>query len=495
MDKLKNKKTLIIIIISIFVIALIGGVYAYYQKVIANISANTITQGLDYYINYAKGTDITNGVLNPSTDYTGGNSVTVTFNKKDNTYDIYGHIYLDISTIGNKLKNSEALKYTVVDSNNMILKNGVLIGISSNSSKQLIANIPLSTTPETYTIYLWLDENALDDYTIEGESISANVRCDATMKKIETGVMINLFNPTETITNNCSNSEEIDENYKIIKDIYGDMHYYGANPNNYVKFNCESYPDTNCEMWRIIGMFDGKIKLMRNESVGKYSYDIDTSVSDGLGYSEWSQADLMKLLNPGYESNEDLNKTKETILINNSLYYNSRNGTCYNGRYISTINCDFTSTGIKNEVTRNMIYSATHYIGVGVRSNTYSCSILKNEKEGNNWDGKIALPTASDYGYSADPKLCTNTLDLYENCNDNNWMSDILTSDSSSGWIMTKRYEKEKWYIGSTGAVVAGSDTYPRAGRNVVPVLYLSTDVEIDTGHTGSIRDPYLINE
>ena len=61
----------------------------------------------------------------------------------------------------------------------------------------------------------------------------------------------------------------------------GNIRYYGASPNNYIYFNCETYPDTNCEIWRIIGVFDGKLKIIRNESIGSYSWDNknDTEVS------------------------------------------------------------------------------------------------------------------------------------------------------------------------------------------------------------------------
>ena len=39
----------------------------------------------------------------------------------------------------------------------------------------------------------------------------------------------------------------------------------------------------------------------------------------------------MKLLNPGYETNQDLNNSNETITVNNSLYWNKSSGTCYTG--------------------------------------------------------------------------------------------------------------------------------------------------------------------
>ena len=41
--------------------------------------------------------------------------------------------------------------------------------------------------------------------------------------------------------------------------------YVGANPNNYVLFNNE--------LWRIVGVFDGKVKIVRNERLGVFSLD------------------------------------------------------------------------------------------------------------------------------------------------------------------------------------------------------------------------------
>jgi hypothetical protein len=75
-----------------------------------------------------------------------------------------------------------------------------------------------------------------------------------------------------------------------------------------------------------------RVKLIRNEPIGLYSYDTSAStVNSGYGINEWSQADLMKLLNPGYESNQDLNNSGTTITVNNSLYWTKGSGTCYNG--------------------------------------------------------------------------------------------------------------------------------------------------------------------
>ena len=118
------------------------------------------------------------------------------------------------------------------------------------------------------------------------------------------------------------------------------LRYVGANPCNYVK--------VDNEIWRIIGVMnniddgtvkrESRIKLIRDESIGRYSWDSsESSVNSGYGVNEWSQADLMKLLNPGYESES----------IGGSLYYNNSSGNCYSSGNNGTEACDFTTTGLK----------------------------------------------------------------------------------------------------------------------------------------------------
>ena len=59
MKKIKDKSKMYMILgISFLVLAVLGSTYAYYKYVIATINVDTITRGLDYYINYTKGTDI-----------------------------------------------------------------------------------------------------------------------------------------------------------------------------------------------------------------------------------------------------------------------------------------------------------------------------------------------------------------------------------------------------------------------------------------------------
>ena len=200
----------------------------------------------------------------------------------------------------------------------------------------------------------------------------------------------------------------------------GNIRYYGASPNNYIYFNCSDYSNptaSTCEKWRIIGVFDGKVKIMRNESIGSYSWDnkdTTTGAEHDRGKNDWTDARLMKLLNPGYES--------ETT--GGSLYYNSGSGSCYSGQNNATTTCNFTSTGIKNDTTRNLISDTLYYLGGWNTSEIYSDQIYGYERgttvysgRPTTWTGKIALMYPSDYGYATDFTKCSQNLNNYNSSN------------------------------------------------------------------------------
>ena len=109
------------------------------------------------------------------------------------------------------------------------------------------------------------------------------------------------------------------------------VRYIGANPNNYVYFNCSDYTNPTadtCELWRIIGVFnnvtkaDGSkenlVKIIRDDSLGNYYWDykkngVGTSTStNDFGSNDWSDSQLMMMLNPtnylksGYTNSGDI---------------------------------------------------------------------------------------------------------------------------------------------------------------------------------------------
>lgn len=307
----------------------------------------------------------------------------------------------------------------------------------------------------------------------------------------------NLYNnATKTAVINNSITYQYDPKNSLMKDVGNNIRYYGASPNNYIYFNCSNYSNqssSTCETWRIIGVFDGKIKLIRNESIGEYSWDnknVSTGAENDYGKNDWTDARLMKLLNPGYES--------ETA--GGSLYYNAKSGNCYSGQSNATKACNFTSTGIKNATTRNLISDTIYYLGGHNSFSVYPNQIYEKERgttvysgRPTEWTGKIALAYPSDYGYAADLGKCSQNLNNYNNstCTSNNWMKAIVAPNY--GWLLTPRsgIASNVWYVYSSGGVYYNSYVYNAYG--VAPVLFLNSDANVKSG-TGTSSDPYQIS-
>ena len=286
----------------------------------------------------------------------------------------------------------------------------------------------------------------------------------------------------------------------------GNIRYYGANPNNYIYFNCSDYSNqssSTCETWRIIGVFEGKLKLIRNKSIGYHSWDnkdTSTGAETNLGKNDWTTARLMKLLNPSKYYTVDSNDNN----LGQILYYNGASGKCYSGQNNATVDCDFTSTGIKNNTTRNMIAETTYNLGGWNGSSIYPNQIYGYERgtkvytgRPTTWKGKIALAYISDYGYAVDLNQCKDkTLNNYSDstCTSNNWMKTIITNNGSNpGWLLTPDFSSSThaWYVPSDGDVRYSSATY--GAYWAAPVLSLSSELGIESGD-GSSSNPYKLS-
>ena len=513
-----------IISLSVLVITIIvSGTYALYKAQLSkNIGVNTTTHGLAYYINYVKGTDITAATLNPSTSYEGGASSDIEFWKKDDSYDIYGKIELTVNTIGTNLSNSPALKYAVVNNGN-VLKEGSLKGTTSGSKVTILKNLYLEQTKQIYTVYVWLD-NSEELGNISNESLSISVDCTASLQKEPTAAdtIISLYTSAAKVTaTNNSITYNTAPSVSLMNDRLGgtttdldggNIRYYGANPNNYIYFNCSDYSNqtsSTCETWRIIGVFNDKLKLIRGSQIGTYSWDnknTSTGEESNSGKNDWTTARLMKLLNPvDYYINDNNDKDSEGNYLGYSLYYNSTSGKCYSGQNNATVDCDFTSTGIKNDETRNMIAETTYNLGGWNTFTVYPNEIYEYERGTTvytgrlpTWTGKIALAYPSDYGYAADLNQCVNKqLNKYNDstCTSNNWMKSIITNNGSNhGWLLTphSNYSYIAWGVILSG-IMGGNRAY-YSSYGAAPVLYLSSELGIESGGDGSSSNPYKLS-
>ena len=300
----------------------------------------------------------------------------------------------------------------------------------------------------------------------------------------------------------------------------GNIRYYGASAttNNYMYFNCENYlaqDDETCELWRIIGIFDGKLKIIRNESIGTFSWDSSPSdVNGGGGISQWgpstyisdgsvySGADLMKILNDGFTDNQDYDSSGNLIPIDNSLYWRRESGVCHAKSNNRIKNCDFTSTGLR-ENTRSKISTETFSLSASSlntpanayayeRRTSYSVTATDDVNRNLVWSGKVGLMYISDYAYAVDFSKCNvNKISLYNSDSDPNYCF-------SNDWLITGSYE---WFISHSSAQKAcrtstnGSIGCPDAANDlgVRPVVFLNSNTSFWVGN-GTIDAPYQIS-
>ena len=267
----------------------------------------------------------------------------------------------------------------------------------------------------------------------------------------------------------------------------GNIRYYGAEPNNYIYFNCSDYSnqsDSTCEKWRIIGVFDGKVKIMRESTIGSLAWDQDKNIDSSLTTydNDWTTSSLQILLNQKYYNGDTAGMVK---------YYSGASGD-------TSTNLNMSSKGIKNNATRRLISDTIYYLGGWEVNSIYSDQIYGYERgttvytgRPTTWTGKIALPYLSDYGYAADLGSCTKKLQSYNDstCTSVNWIYSIL--GTSKPWQLTPNSGSSSlaWYVGSSGGM-SGNNTCAALG--VVPVLYLNINIGIGLG-SGTSSEPYRI--
>jgi len=270
---------------------------------------------------------------------------------------------------------------------------------------------------------------------------------------------------------------------ELMTDADGNIHYYGATPKNYVTFNGETAG------WRILGVYtvDGerRIKLVRATSIGNYSWDnknTSTGASSNYGSNDWTDARLMKLLNPGYE--------EETV--GGSLYWNSGSGNCYKGQNNATTTCNFESTGLTSEA-KSMIAKSTFNIG-GNNTSDVTASVMADKEKSKTWEGYVGLMTASDYGYASDLSVCTKTLYNYDtdtNCKGTNYLFDSGYTE----WLLPYNTGSAFNAVGRSAAGYVGYNGYAYSALGVRPVLYLDSSVAITGDGDGTSTNPFTLTK
>ena len=474
---MKNKKIIILSIVGVLMLVsiVVATSYAYF---VANVSGNkdtnnvVVTNGV-MSLEYTDGDEITLANAVP------GNSVTKTFTVK-NTGNVSTNYTIYFSELSNKFVDKTDLVYTLTSSDGG--KNVAQTQVPS-TNEAMVSNYSIDAgKTHTYSLtitFLDKDENQDDN---QGVSFSTEVSINETKEASSSSTSgaastIKALAATDTVN---FATDDPDNNIR----------YIGANPNNYVYFNCSDYnnqSDSTCEKWRIIGVFknmtksDGTkedlVKIIRDDSLGNMSWD-SNNVND------WSTATLQTTLNGEY----------------------------YNGTYAIG--------ALKNDSTRNAIESVVWNLGGtanylsasnGLASHWYGYERGTTVYSGRptTWTGKVGLMYPSDYGYATSGGSTTNRAaclakELY------NWNRSAVSDCRYNDYLFKGRYSQwtlapESSYSTSVFVVDAfgGVNRYGANGYDYLngasytigasPVAFLKSNILISEVGNGSSESPFQL--
>ena len=251
--------------------------------------------------------------------------------------------------------------------------------------------------------------------------------------------------------------------------------------NNFVCFGYDS-TDGTCptdNLYRIIGVFDGEVKLI------KYDYAKSTLLGTDGNYSN-TYSSLM-FSTASYKGNNSLSEIGIYYwnVLNQNEWSTSRlNTTNLNTNYLRNIGTKWsnkiaTHTWKVGGNTTSNIYSVT-------ASNTYANEIT-TPAENTTYEAKVGLMYVSDYGYAASSSSWSTTLNNYNNVRANNWMYIGLFQ-----WTIARRSDNSNtaFYVIDGGSVDNDRVDNSYAVR---PVLYLASET-VYAGGFGTASSPILIN-
>ena len=515
-----NKKTMFTILIVLgLIIIFTGGTYAYLSWA-SNSDDNTnvtFTKGEGFSCSADGGGNITTGEVSlMPTDCTKNSShvikreITVNTTITDINMPIYMDLWLDVNSMGTALSNSSNLKYSLTTSSTNcatdVVKTGTFNGKTAGD-KVYISNGKnyTSTTTETYYLYIWLDINETNaDTASQSFNLSLGGSCSNHIPTTAT-TLVSKANPSALMYADATNSQKAEMwtfSHDTTEQVEAttDYRYIGSSPNNYITYNDE--------VWRIIGVFDGRIKIIRNDSLGNMYWDykktgVGSSISN-YGSNDWNDSQLMYMLNPtsytlktGYTSDGtyiydgsgniiyQLGCKPASIASGATSYSCTTNAWALNSTALSQISETIYYLGGRK-------YNSTTHIGTAEEIYTWERGTTVYSGRPTNWTGLVGLMYPSDYAYTfANGVDVTCYSDIY-NCSKGTPSSSWLYKSGTSQWTVSP-YSSSAFFVfdvRSAGNVV---NSHAYNGYGVRPVLYLQSDIKLQG--SGGSDDPYEIIE
>ena len=483
-------------IIACCTILVLGISYAVFFQVNQN-SNNQVVEAGDLTFTYQDGNQITNASDNfcfePMSDDEAnlyGSECSYQFSVQ-NTGSLMGSYTLTLNATESNTAPSTQVKVILKKQN----AEGVLETVEGYpetlgniSNGVLVENATINTGESiVYSIQLYVDESTVVDSNVENSTaFNIDYIINGTGTVHESQPISTDKTAVDTITELATTNPD-----QLVYDGTADnnLRYIGADPNNYVTFNNET--------WRIIGVFnninDGtgkketRLKIIRDEPIGEYSWDN----KGGSGENDWSTSAIQQVLNSG-------------------VYWNRTSGECPYGSNGATTSCDFSNIGL-TETAKAMIGNAKWNLG-GTANFTSSSNGLASHFYGyergttvysgrpTEWTGQIGLMYPSDYGYATSGGSITDRASClakelynwdsssYSDCKNNDW----LYKSGTTQWTLTplsaiSNYVFNVNSLGNVRNSIAYSASY-----SVSPALYLSSNVKI-SGGTGQESDPFTL--
>ena len=303
----------------------------------------------------------------------------------------------------------------------------------------------------------------LSDVCTSGNNLTT---CITTLLNKSEPSIVNIYHHTSSLANGAG-----DNSYR----------YAGASEsvNNFVCFGSTETPCPTDNLYRIIGVFEDKVKLI------KYDYATSALLGTDGDYGESSTPDSTYYKGSLTSIDNYYWNYKNDISINSNIWSTSLlNKINLNTNYINNIGSEWAN---KIATTTWKVGGNTFdNIGSSVPSIAYQNEIV-SPSENTTYDAKIGLMYASDYGFAASPSAWSTTLFDYQKVTANNWM---YMGDYDWTISRTSGYSHNALVV-DFGGGVGGSGVSDNYG--VRPSFNLSSSITYVSG-SGSAVDPILIN-
>ena len=347
-------------------------------------------------------------------------------------------------------------------------------------------------TIKSDAITLWLDKSVTRLLSDEKPVTWTDGACKTTDgESINIGFDSGKFNPVTEAT--CKGKSYLVKTDALTARVANlNMEYVGVGTwnkvNNYVCFGSDEATCPHENLYRIIGVIDGKVKLIL----------ADGATTDMLGTDEGYVNTYQAALGSDssyYKGNGDLTKIG-TYKWNNSGT-NTWSTSTTNTRNLNTNYLTYLDS--KNTKWKTMIADTTWYVGgmtyengyISNAKTAYTYEVGANKDATTTVTSKIGLMYVSDYGYAAAPSAWTTTLYNYDDATIKN-----------ENWLYTGLYE---WTLlrssdASTGAFAVhvdgcvGDDFVGHSyGDALRPSFSLSSSIKFTSGK-GTAVNPIRIN-